>query len=92
MNKVLLFDKSEDRYVKLADKRIEEKDYVGALALLFSAMEKSSNYEIYAKIARVYSEIEQYELSNKYWFKYMYSAPKDKLPFPNGREITNLPA
>ena len=79
MNKVLLFDKSEDRYVKLADKRIEERDYVGALALLFSAMEKSSNYEIYAKIARVYSEIEQYELSNKYWFKYMYSAPKDKV-------------
>ena len=79
MNKVLLFDKSEDRYVKLADKRIEEKDYVGALALLFSAMEKSSNYEIYEKIARVYSEIEQYELSNKYWFKYMYSAPKDKV-------------
>ena len=28
MNKVLLFDKSEDRYVKLADKRIEEKDSV----------------------------------------------------------------
>ncbi len=79
MNKVLLFDKSEDRYVKLADKRIEEKDYVGALALLFSAMEKSSNYEIYEKIAIIYSQIEQYELSNKYWFKYMYSAPKDKV-------------
>lgn len=79
MNKVLLFDKSEDRCIKLANKRIEEKDYVGALALLFSAMEKSSNYEIYEKIARVYSQIEQYELSNKYWFKYMYSAPKDKV-------------
>ncbi len=79
MGKVLPFDKSEERYFKLADKRIEEKDYVGALALLFSAMEKSSNYEIYAKIAQVYSELEQYELSNKYWFKYMYSAPKDKV-------------
>ncbi len=79
MSKVLLFDKSEERYIKLADKRIEENDYVGALALLFSAMEKSSNYEIYAKIASVYGQMEQYELSNKYWFKYMYSAPKDKV-------------
>ncbi len=79
MNKVLLFDKSEERYLRLADEKIEENDYVGALALLFSAMEKSSNYEIYAKIARVYSEIEQYELSNKFWFKYMYLAPKDKV-------------
>ncbi len=79
MDKVLLFDKSEERYLKLADKRIEENDYVGALALLFSAMEKSSNYEIYQKLAQVYSKIEQYELSNKYWFKYMYSAPKNKV-------------
>ena len=79
MDKVLLFDKSEERYIKLADKRMAEKDYVGALALLFSAMEKSSNCEIYKKIAQIYSEIEQYELSNKYWFKFMYFAPKDKV-------------
>ncbi len=79
MGKVLLFDKSEQRYIKLADKRIEENDYVGALALLFSAMEKSSNDEIYQKIAQIYSEIEQYELSNKYWFKFMYFASKDKV-------------
>lgn len=79
MSKVLLFDKSEDRYVKLADKRIEENDYVGALVLLFSAMEKSTNCEIYKIIAEIYSEIGQNELSNKFWFKYMYFAPKDKV-------------
>ena len=79
MTKVLLFDKSEERYIKLANKRIEEKDYVGALALLFSVMEKGNNYKIYAKIAGIYSEIEQYELSNKFWFKYMFYAPKDRV-------------
>ncbi len=79
MSKVLLFDKSEDRYLKLADKRIEEKDYVGALVLLFSAMEKSTNCEIYKRIAEIYSEIGQNELSNKFWFKYMFFAPKDKV-------------
>ena len=78
MSKIIPFEKDVNRYVRLATKRIENKDYLGALALLFDGEKICKNYEFYEKIAKVYSLMEQYEMSNLYWFRYLYYAPKDK--------------
>ena len=79
MNKIIPFEKDINRYVRLATKRIENKDYLGALALLFDGEKICKNYEFYEQIAKVYSLMEQYDMSNLYWFRYLYYAPKEKV-------------
>jgi len=78
MNKIIPFEKDINRYIKLATCRIENKDYLGALSMLFDGERICKNYEFYEKIAKVYSLMEQYEMSNLYWFRYLYYAPKEK--------------
>ncbi len=80
MNKIIPFEKDINRYIRLATRCIENKDYLGALAFLFDGEKIGKNYEIYAQIASVYALMEQYEMSNLYWFRYLYYAPKDKMP------------
>ncbi len=79
MNKIIPFEKDINRYIRLANLRTEKKDYLGALALLFDGEKICKNYEFYEQIAKVYSLMEQYEMSNLYWFRYLYYAPKDKV-------------
>ncbi len=76
--KIIPFEKDINRYIRLATMRIENKDYLGALTFLFDGEKVCKNYEFYEQIARVYSLMEQYEMSNLYWFRYLYYAPKDK--------------
>ena len=47
--------------------------------ILFDGEKICKNHEFYEKIAKVYSLMEQYEMSNLYWFRYLYYAPKDKV-------------
>ena len=77
--KIIPFEKDINRYIRLATMRIENKDYLGALAFLFDGEKVCKNHEFYEQIARVYSLMEQYEMSNLYWFRYLYYAPKDKV-------------
>lgn len=79
-SKILPFENSKEKYIKLAKKRLEESDYSGALSMLFTALGNGNDYEILKEIAFIYSVIEQYEMSNLYWFRYIYYAPKDKVP------------
>lgn len=69
--KVLPFDNSIKRYRALAEKRAEINDYAGALSLLFDAEKKNPTKDVIADIAQLYSEIEEYELSNRYWYDYI---------------------
>ncbi|MBE5737821.1 MAG: tetratricopeptide repeat protein [Clostridiales bacterium] len=79
MNRVIQFDKNENRYVKIAEVRESEGDLLGALSMLFSAEKINPTYKIYSKIADIYTQMELLELANKYWYKYMFCAPEDQV-------------
>ncbi len=64
--------------LKAMDAR-DEGEYVKALSFLHSACARSDDYDILSDIADVYTDMELYELSNKYWFRYMDVAPKEKV-------------
>ena len=78
MDKVLQMDKSAERYLKIAEERAEREDFSGALSFLFCAEKLSPTYEVFYRIADVYSALGMLEHSNKYWFKFLASAPKEK--------------
>ena len=77
--KILLFDKNVNRYRKLADVRSEKEDFSGALAFLTSARHIDCNLDVLIDIADAYADMGVLELSNKFWFKYLDKAPKEKL-------------
>ncbi len=79
MQKIIQFEKNEDRYVRLADVSIEKEDYVSALGFLFNALSLNRSAETLMDIADVYAQMGLYELSNKYWFFYMEKAQKEKV-------------
>ncbi len=79
MGKLIDFTKDINRYRKLAEARSEKEDFSGALAFLFSAKSMHENYEVVMDIAYTYADMGLLELSNKYWYKYIDTAPKDKV-------------
>lgn len=79
MAKITPFDKTCERQMKIADRRVEKEDYLGALNALLWAEKEFFDYQLFMRIADVYAEMGQLELSNKYWYKYMHFAPKDKV-------------
>lgn len=79
MDKVIQFEKSRDRYIRIAEQLKEKEDYLGALSLLFSVIEKENDYVAYQKIAEIYALMEQFEASNLFWFRYLFYAPKSQV-------------
>ena len=79
MDRVLPFDKNVTRYRRLADKRSEKEDFSGALAFLTSAKSIDCSLDVLVDIADTYADMGALELSNKYWFKYIDKAPKEKV-------------
>ena len=77
--KILQLDKNAERCKKLADARLEKNDYLGALGFLFSSLESKIMPETIMAIADVYADMGLLDLSNRYWYKYMFYAPKDKV-------------
>lgn len=65
-------------YGKIIDEKMSFGDYVGALCYAFAALRQEYSIETLADIADVYSAMGLYELSAKYWFKYLSIAPKGK--------------
>lgn len=78
-SKVLQFDNSIERYRSLAFNRLENEDYIGALDMLFSALNKEYSLDVIKDIAVVYANMELYELSNRYWFIYLHKAKKEDI-------------
>ena len=79
MGKIVEFEKDVSRYRKLAEECAQKGDFKGALAFLFSAKSISESYEVLMDIAYNYADMGLLELSNKFWFKYMDKAPKDRV-------------
>lgn len=79
MAEILQFEKSQKRYLNIAEGRQKEGDLEGALLALFDGEKVSHSYEIYREIAKIYSQMDLLEQSNKYWFKYMFYAPDNEV-------------
>jgi tetratricopeptide (TPR) repeat protein len=79
MAEILEFTKDVDRYRRMAQTRADEGDLLGALSLLYTALSVEESDEIYMEIGYIYADMGLYELSNKYWFKYIALAPKDRV-------------
>ena len=74
--KILSFNNSEV-FRNLAGKYANEGNYVKALNFLFTALENCKDkLDILADIAQIYSDMDLFDLSNKYWFKFLDKAPK----------------
>ena len=57
--KVLEFDNSIKRYRDFAEEKFKKGDYAGALSLLFTALKKGSDIEVFADIADIYADYDR---------------------------------
>ncbi|MBQ9514385.1 MAG: hypothetical protein IJR66_05385 [Clostridia bacterium] len=78
MDNVIKFRKDKDTYYKIAKKRREDGDLIGALSCLFSSLKAEFSLDAVKEIADIYSQMCIYELSNKYWYLYLSKAPKNR--------------
>lgn len=80
MDKVLQFEKDASKYCEIANARADSGDFEGALRFLFSAKSiDKDDVGVLMDIADCYADMGLLELSNKYWFKFLNVAPKDKV-------------
>ena len=71
---------SWQNYVKLAKQKIENSDVLSGITLLFTALKyipSEQSYKIYQLLAQAYRQIEEYDSSNGFWYKYLAEAPKN---------------
>lgn len=79
MKKVIKRSESINVYKRLADDKADRGDYLDALGLYFTVLKSDGkNLGAIADIADCYADMGLLELSNKYWFRYLTVAPKDK--------------
>ena len=79
-NKVILFDKNVNRYRRFADECAERDDFFGTLRFLTSAKNIApDNLDVITDFADAYADMGLLEISNRYWFKYLDKAPKDRV-------------
>lgn len=71
MNKVLDFDNSAERYLRLSNQEIKKGNLVEGLVHAFNAWQKFESKDALINIARIYKKLEIYELSNEFWFLYL---------------------
>ena len=77
-NKVINLSENMQAIYTLADNKRNKGDLDGALSLFMYAEKVSPSYKNLSEIAKVYSEMELYDLSNQYWFYYLDKAPVAK--------------
>lgn len=79
-DKIVSFDLSAETLLDLADKKFEEKDYVGALRILSKSVERNgAGLEEYALFADIYDAMDLFEMSAFYWFRYLDVCAEDEM-------------
>lgn len=69
--KVVEFELNKDLLKKLASRRADNGDYVGALDFLMPLLNGKGCNDVMLDIADIYREMDEFALSNRYIFKYM---------------------
>lgn len=77
-SRILKFDNSATRYDKMTEDRVENNDLLGALSTAFSSLKKEYSLNAIGDVADIYADMGLFEYSNKFWFKYLAYAPKEK--------------
>ena len=77
--RIIPFDKNVNRYRRKADSYADKGNFMRALAFLNSAKSMDCNLDVLVDLADAYADMGLLELSNKYWFKFMDKAPKDRV-------------
>lgn len=72
MSKVIKFDLSEDTLIKLAEQKLNNKQYISSLRYLnkYCSMYQPNDY-VYSLFGEVYDDINLYPSSVNYWFNYL---------------------
>ena len=66
------FDMSADKLLDIADEKLDEGDFLGALRMLHKSVEMyGPAADEYASLAEAYEEMELYQLSADCWFKFL---------------------
>ncbi len=78
--KIVKFELNKNLIKKLAYKRVDNGDFVGALDFLLPLIKRENAPEIMLDIADIYRDMDEFELSNRYIFKYMSKAKTKDLP------------
>lgn len=72
MNKTMKFDLSEERLIELAEDRLDEADYIGALTLLRKRNERYDvNCDTYELAADIYEGMGVYDMAIRAWFHFL---------------------
>lgn len=70
--KVVKFDLSAETLLDLAEKKLDGKDYIGALRILRKSVEKNgASADEYAVFADIYDEMEIFEYAVNNWYKFL---------------------
>ncbi len=78
--KVVRFDLSAETLIGLAEKKLDEKDYVGALRILRKSVEENgATADEYAVFADIYDEMELFENAVNYWFRFLDVCAEDEV-------------
>lgn len=77
--KVIRFDLSAETLLDIAEKKLDEKDHIGALRVLRKSVERNGatvdEYEVFADI---YDEMELFEMSADYWYKFLDACAEEE--------------
>ena len=78
-DKVLIFEKTPSRYIRIAKEKVKKGEYTVAISLLFSALKLDDrNLEAIFEIAKIYSIIGKTKLSNNFLFYYLSIASAEE--------------
>ncbi len=77
--KVVEFELNKDLVRKLAMRRADNGDYVGALDFLMPLLNGKGANDVMLDVADIYREMDEFELSNRYIFKYMSKTGENNL-------------
>ena len=70
--KVVRFDLGAETLLNIAEKKLDEKDYIGALRVLRKSVETNgATADEYEMFADIYDEMEIFEYAVNYWYKFL---------------------
>lgn len=77
MKKIVKYRRDADELSEIVFRRRSRGDFVGALSIVHNEAAKSTDPEILAQTADIYTQMEMYDTAIIYWFKFMNAAGKD---------------
>lgn len=75
-DKIIKLDNTTKYYRQLAEEKADQNDLLGSLSLLLACKDKTKGVMIYADIADLYFDMGHYDLSIRYWYRFLNMVSK----------------